>query len=776
MLTWKDPLEITVPAELQAAVGGHRLITQTLARRGILSAEAARAFIDPTRYTPAPAEDLPGLEIACQRIEAALARSERIWVWGDFDVDGQTSTSLLVQTLRMLGAAPNYHIPVRANESHGVNIPHLEHILEQGADLMLTCDTGITAHESLTYAQSRGLDVIVTDHHALGETLPPALACINPRLLPPHHPLGGLPGVGVAYKLAEALLRRAGRPQDAARLLDLAALGIVADVALQTGDTRYLLQRGLGVLRAAERPGIKAMLTLAEVNPANLTEEHIGFLLGPRMNALGRLDDANPAVELLTTSDPDRARALALQLEGLNARRQLLTAQVLQGALTQIERDPALLDSPVLILAHPEWPAGVVGIVASQLTERYNRPTLLISSPPNEAARGSARSVEGIDITAAIAANSALLLGFGGHPMAAGLALNPDSLPALRRGLARAVQQSLDASGGPQEACLQLDGFLPLGDLNLAMVADLERLAPFGAGNPSLTLAARGLTLLSSTPIGRQNEHLQMLVQDDSGADQKVLWWGGAGWPQPQGRFDLAYHLRASTYRGQREVQVEWVDFRPAPEDIIQVRSSQLDILDYRNLPQQRALLDALRAEGETTVWCEGPVQELLNGQDRTSLSPACTLAVWTTPPSRAVLQAALAQVRPQRVAIFAISPDANTPEEFLPRLAGLIKFALAHPNLSQPLSLARLAGLTAQRETTLRLGLDWLAANGQVQYSLKADVLTLSSGSGQPANHSTVLLNQIKDLLAETAAYRRYFSSADKTALGLDKISLPPV
>ena len=511
---------------------------------------------------------------------------------------------------------------MRARESHGVNIPNLARILDEGADLLITCDTGITAHEALAYAQERRLDVIVTDHHTLGETLPPALAVINPHLLPEGHPLGPLPGVGVAYKLAEALLIRAGRAGEAANLLDLAALGIVADVAQQTGDARYLLQRGLEVLRRAKRPGLQAIMELADVNPAWLSEEHIGFAIAPRLNALGRLDDANPAVELLTTTDAQRARILALNLENLNARRQLLTSQVLDSAVKQLERDPDLLDAPALVLAHPDWPAGVIGIAASALVERYNRPVILLASPAGQMARGSARSIEGVDITACIAAQRELLHSFGGHAMAAGLALDPANLPSFRRGLGRAVEAAVQASGGPRERELVIEGTLRLSELNLELVADFERLAPFGPGNPPLTFILRDLAVSTRAEIGRQREHLQVTVEDRAGNAQKVLWWGGASLPQPQAgaRFDLACTLRASNFRGQRELQVEWVDFRLIPEDVIELAASEVQVVDHRSDPHPRALLESLRSQEDLLIWAEGEAKGILAGQDRLEL------------------------------------------------------------------------------------------------------------------------------------------------------------
>ncbi len=279
---------------------------------------------------------------------------------------------------------------------------------------------------------------------------------------------------------------------EATRHLDLAALGLVADLARLTGDARYLVQLGLEALRNTQRLGLQIMMEMAELVPANLTEEHIGFVLGPRLNALGRLGDANPAVDLLTTSDAVRARVLATQLEGLNAQRQLLCSQVTRAAEAQLRANPALLAQPVLVLGHPAWPGGVVGIVASRLVERYRKPAILFSTPAGEPARGSARSVEGLNITAAIAAQKDLLLNFGGHPMAAGLSLEQEKLPEFTRRLAKTVAEMLGES--EKEPVLEIDGWLSLPEITLDLARELESLAPYGPGNEKLTLATRALT------------------------------------------------------------------------------------------------------------------------------------------------------------------------------------------------------------------------------------------------------------------------------------------
>ena len=317
----------------------HPLVARTLARRGMTTPESARAFLDPEAYTPSPAAALPGLVTAANRVERAIRSDEHICVWGDFDVDGQTSTTVLVQTLRELGEKISFHIPVREQESHGVNIPVLKEIIDHGAQLILTCDTGISAVEAAEYAQTRRVDMVITDHHDLPEIIPQAAAIVDPKLMIPDHPLATLSGVGVAYKLAEELIARfpsSGCSADS--LLDLVALGMVADVASLKRDARYLVQKGLAALQHTQRLGLQIMMEMAELDPTALSEEHIGFVLGPRLNALGRLGDANPSVELLTTNDSGRARVLTTQLENYNAQRQLLCNQVTQAAEAQIGR------------------------------------------------------------------------------------------------------------------------------------------------------------------------------------------------------------------------------------------------------------------------------------------------------------------------------------------------------------------------------------------------------------------------------------------------------
>jgi single-stranded-DNA-specific exonuclease len=765
MTRWLDPQTVQVPASF-STLDLHPLVAQTLIRRGILTPEAARAFLHPETLPPAP---FPGIENAVEIIQSAIQRNVRICVWGDFDVDGQTSTALLVQTLRALGADVMYYVPIRGKESHGVHVETLKPIIENGVKLIVTCDTGITAHEAIDYANSRGVDVIVTDHHELGETLPSAKAIVNPKILPEEHPLKNLAGVGVAYKLAEALIRNSDSRLAPDTLLDLVALGLIADVAVLQGETRSLAKKGIQKLRNTTRLGLKVLAELSGTNLETLTEETIGFSFAPRLNALGRLSDANPAVEFLLTDDPARARVLAAQIEGLNAQRRLLTSQINEAAEAQLRQNPALLTEPAIILSHSNWPGGVLGIVANRLVDRYHKPALLLTESEDGILRGSARSVEGLHITEAITTQKDLLLGFGGHPMAAGISMQKDFLPAFRKGLGKAIAQQLGAIASA-EPTLQIDAWLGLDEIHLELAEALESLAPFGAGNPELTLGTRGVTLKSATEIGKTREHLRLTVEDENGNTQNILWWGGAGEeaadsasPLRAGsKFDVAYTLRASSFRGQKQVALQFQELRVTEEKPLEVRATKIEILDWRS--------NVERFEGlKVLTLAEGKDKE--KGVNRSNLHRADEFAIYTTPPSPSDLRAVLEVVQPKRIYVFGVSPGIQTSsrnkltDEFLAQLAGMAKYLIN--NKGGKASIRELASATAQRERAIRIGLEWLAAGGHVTVTDGEDAVVLSAGNGETNQYlQKELYVAVKGILAETAAYREYFSRANLASI----------
>ncbi len=765
---WIDPEEVIVAENLKETVGGHPILAEILVRRGICDPDLARAFLDPEKYIPSPASELPGIHSAATRISQAIDRGETILIWGDFDVDGQTSTTLLVEALRELGARVKVHIPLRATEGHGIQVDVLKQILQETAEIkvLLTCDTGITATEAVDFANANGLDVVITDHHDLPAELPPAHAIVNPKLLTHEHPLATLPGVGVAYKLVELLLdsrtRAVGGDHSMEKYLDLVALGIVADVAEQRGDTRYLLQRGLKALRDTQRLGLQTLLELAQIIPGQLDEGHIGFGIGPRLNALGRLSDANPIVEFLTTKDPVRVRVLATQLEGLNERRKLLTEQITQAALAQLDQDHERLEQTALVLAHTGWHTGVIGIVASRLVERYGKPAILLSIGTDGIARGSARSIEGVHITEAIATQKELLIGFGGHPGAAGLSLFAENIPQFRRGLGRAVRTQLGDQ--PPEQALQIDAYLPLADISLDLVAEIGQLAPFGAGNPALTIVSQNLSLISHTPIGQRKEHLRLVVSDEIGNHQNVVWWNGTGFPLPEKDipFDLAYTIQASTFRGERQLQFQWVDFHSKAEDPQEneIEHPALEIVDLRGEANPLARLKSIQAEYEVQIWVEGEAKSKIGGRDRYELAPNMPLVVWTTPPGSRAWRIVLEQVEPNQIYLFAIDPGLDEAETFLGRLAGLVKYALRAKD--GRINLNKVAAATAQAIETVRMGLLWMEAKGYIQVIRREEIIYyLIEAAGTESPELAEITAELKTMLAETAAYRKYFKNA---------------
>ncbi|OQY85594.1 MAG: single-stranded-DNA-specific exonuclease RecJ [Anaerolineae bacterium UTCFX3] len=763
MTRWLDPPILDIPA---AFADLPPLLARTLVRRGLTDVSAARAFLHPEELPPTPYPNLErapdgssrgGIDAAVARVNLAARRGEIICVWGDFDVDGQTSTALLVQTLRALGAKVVYYIPIRGKESHGVHVESLKPIIDNGATLVVTCDTGVTAHSAIDYANSRGVDVVVTDHHDLGETLPNATAVVNPKMLPEDHPLANLAGVGVAYKLAEALLNAEGGRQNAdnTELLDLVALGLIADVALLKGETRSLAQRGIQKLRETKRLGLRVMADLAGASMDTLTEETIGFTFAPRLNALGRLGDANPAVELLLTSDPPRARVLAAQIEGLNAQRRMLTSQVYASAEAKLRAEPALLDGPVIVLSHPDWPGGVVGIVANKLAERYRKPAILLSESDDGILRGSARSVEGLHITEAIASQKEILLGFGGHPMAAGMSLEAPKLAEFRRGLGKAVEGQL-GSKVREEAELQIDAWVALDEVTLELADQLESLAPFGAGNPELTLATRGVVFKSATEIGKTKEHLRLNVEDENGTAQSLLWWGGAGeaLPEAGSKIDVAYSLRGSSFRGQRQANLQFQAFRVVEEAPVEIREQRAEVRDWR-----LQTLNIERLTPNVLVWAEG--EERSRGRSRFELHQADEFAIYTTPPSPAELRKALEVVNPKTVYVFAQSPAETKPEEFLSRLAGLCKYALKA--LEGKTKVQDLAGAMASRESAVQVGLEWLAAGGHLSVTVEEDDVALSNEKREKNPYlQAELFVALRGILNETSAYRKYFATVE--------------
>jgi len=756
-MKWIYPPPLTLPEDFQKMIGGHPLVAETIFKRGMRTPDQIKGFLDPDFYTPSSAFEFQDMQKAVDILGQAFTSGLPICVWGDFDVDGQTSTTLLVSALRQMKANVSFHIPVRAHESHGINLTVLKKLISAGVKLLLTCDTGIAAHEAIDYARTEGLKVIVTDHHKLPDQLPHADAIINPNFLSNDHPLAALPGVGVVYKFIEALNQVQGTNLGTDQYLDLVALGIVADVALLQGDNRYLLQKGLKLLQNSNRLGLLKLIKKAEVKQENIDEELIGFQIAPRLNAIGRLSDANPIVELLLTSDEGRAEVIATQIEGLNQRRKLLTRQVLGAALRQLENDPEIRRSPIIILHHPQWPAGIIGLVASRLVERYNKPVILLTGE-DDSVHGSARSIEGLDITDIIASQSALLSNYGGHAMAAGLSLPIENLPAFRRAAGHAVAKQLQQT--KQEPSLEISANLDLSDVSLPFIEDIKRLAPFGPGNPPLNFLVANLVIESDRKVGRNQEHRQVLVTNEQGIEQKVIWWNAGDEPLPTGKFDLVYRLSTNDYHGQRQVSLIWIDSHALKA--VEVKQPAIKIIDHRRDSQPEQVLKTILNDTlHTLIWAENQPPRNQPYCARTKLSGADVLIIWNIPPAQKVLSNIIKTVRPKEIHFFARPSDAATLQEFLKTLAGLVKFAVNQR--AGKINLSQLASATVQTPDIVRLGLRWLQEKGLYSFTtLSGEDIQAQNGSRSNPGLIKQINARLQELWSEHKAYQHYYQTCD--------------
>ncbi len=508
MAILERPPWVVAPADagaeaLARELGVPVLVAHALRRRGIASAQDAREFLSPSLDRLADPLTVPGMAHAADRLAAALASGERVAIHGDYDVDGISAAAILVRTLRGLGADPLWYVPHRIRDGYGLGMPAVEALAAQGARVLVAADCGITAYDAVARAATLGLDVVIVDHHTPGPERPAGVV-VAPEGAGGLHPAPC--AAGLAYLLAWALRRRAAGQGAPETLAALAALGTIADVVPLLGDNRRLAACGLGQLRTAPIAGIRALIDIAGIT-GPLEAWHIGWQLGPRLNAPGRLGDPTPALRLLLTDDPGEARRLAEALDEANRERQAILEQVLGEAITQVGLEP---DAPALVVAGEGWHPGVVGLVAGRLVEQFNRPAIAVALADG-VGRGSARSIDGFHLVQALDACRVHLRGFGGHAMAAGLSIDAGSLEAFRRAFLDVAAAHAPAA----PVALDVDADVSLADVTVPLVTALDELGPFGPGNPQPVWAVRSVHAVTRRVVG-DGTHLRMGVTDGS--------------------------------------------------------------------------------------------------------------------------------------------------------------------------------------------------------------------------------------------------------------------
>ncbi|MEA2364119.1 MAG: single-stranded-DNA-specific exonuclease [Thermoleophilaceae bacterium] len=545
-----EPYDVAVAERLAAGLGVSRPVGAILARRGFATVDDARRFLDAEeRHDPLT---LPGVTAACELIVAHLRRGSRIAVFGDYDVDGVCSTTILVRTLRALGADPVWELPSRFDEGYGLSTAAVERLAGRGVGLLVTVDCGITAVEQVAAARAAGLDVVVSDHHRPGERLPDCVV-VHPALpVEPGGPAYACPelcAAGVVLKLCEALHGAAGGdPHAVEEHLDLAALATVCDLVPLRGENRRIVREGLAAIARTRKPGLRALMSVAAVEPAELTEHSLGFRLGPRINAAGRMRRADAALELLLTEDAARAAEVARELDLLNGDRRQAETRILFAAEAACAPQAS---QAAIVVAGEDWHPGVVGIVASRLVERWRRPCVVIALDEDGSGRGSGRSISPYDLHDGLAACAGHLTRFGGHRMAAGVELAADEVEPFRRALAAHAGAAL----APEDLIPveRVDAIVPGGLLGLELAEELESLRPFGMGNPQPTLLVPAARFQNVTGMGEDKEHARFTLVTAGGARSRGVAFGSppkALAPAADENHDIALRLERNRWKG----------------------------------------------------------------------------------------------------------------------------------------------------------------------------------------------------------------------------------
>jgi len=543
------------------------LVVQLLYNRGITAPRDVRDFLAGARSEEDNPFKLKGMNQAVTRLRQAIRGGELVAIYGDFDADGVTATALLVDALSALGARVKPYIPHRVDEGYGLNTDALRQLASEGVKVIVTVDCGIRSIKEVNYGRKLGLDFIVTDHHSVGEEVPPALAVVNPKQPDCPYPFKDLAGVGVAFKLAQALLRANRRVPvakgevslDEEDLLDLTALGTVADLAPLLGENRSLVRRGLERLNDPQRLGLRAMVAQVGLKPGQIDAAAIGFVLGPRLNAAGRMDDAATSYDLLTCRSPDEAANLAQELEELNRRRQRLTAETLERAKDQVLA--AGEDEKLLFAAGADFLSGIVGLVAGRLTEEFYRPTLVVELGP-ERSRGSARSIPEFNITAALDQCRDLLVRYGGHAAAAGFTVANDNLKALQGRLRELAAEQLE--GVELIPTLLIDAEVELSEMDWATQALLTQLEPCGYANPAPLLLSRRAIVRNARAVGTDGSHLKLALSDGRGAWDAIAFRQGQWAGKLSGYIDVVYSLEINEWNDRKRLQLNVKDLRPS--------------------------------------------------------------------------------------------------------------------------------------------------------------------------------------------------------------------
>jgi single-stranded-DNA-specific exonuclease len=550
---WKILSEIEKPFSIE---GVHSLVVRLISNRGISTASDADSFLKADQRLCVDPFLLPDMHMAVNRVYQALLSGEKIAVYGDFDADGITATALLVQGLKELGGDVIPYIPHRFYEGYGLKIAALEKLRKQGVTLVITVDTGITAFSEIEKAHKMGMDILVTDHHVPLIELPPARIIVDPKRIDSKCPFVDFAGVGVAFKLLQAVLTGSNKDEVIKNSLELVTLGTITDMSPLLSENRYWVKTGLRLLNNTNRVGLIELMNCANIDRRRLSAETISYQIGPRLNSAGRLDDAETSYRLLTTCDRVEASMLAMELEEKNKERQKIVADTYEKAHRQILEDGT--DRAILMAADSDYPAGVMGLVAGRLAEEFYRPVILFKIGP-EMCRGSARSIQELDLMEALKSCDHLLSRYGGHAMAAGFNVYTRDLQQFQKEMREYAEKKL--TGIDLRPHIGIDAEVPLSIFSGGLFEEIRQMEPHGVGNPCPVFLSRNVEVVEQRQMGIQNDHIRLKLKQDGVIWDAVGFRLGTYIGELSNHIDIVYSIQEDNFNGQSQLRLNLLDF-----------------------------------------------------------------------------------------------------------------------------------------------------------------------------------------------------------------------
>lgn len=752
----KKPQEVEVSRELVEYIGSEKLAALAV-KRGLDTKAKLKEFIEIKNYSPTDVEEFPKIDQIVDYILDFIKAGKKILIYGDYDVDGITSTSILVDGLKRLSSNVKYHIPDRFKEGYGLNKDVIQSYAED-IDLIITCDCGISNHDEVKYAKELGMNIIVTDHHDLPPELPKADFVISPRMLPEDHNAYWLPGAGMAYFLVKAIykkLKREGQEED---FLDLLLLAIIADVVPLVGENRYLYKSALKKLKNTERIGLRALYNELDINPSEINEKVLGFQIGPVLNSAGRIDNAEKGLELLTAEDFYKAAGTAAELKDINNRRKELSQKIYLQAEEAVDKN----NKRGLVIFNSEWHQGVIGIAAGRIVENYQIPAVLMTSNnENNLITGSARSIDGININELISQCSELLEKHGGHAAAAGFSLKKEQLEKFKLRLQRLINDELNNQDLTR--VIEPELRIQLNEIEADFYKKLRFFAPFGESNPEPIFYTEA-EVLNARRIS-QGKHKRLVLSDGEKRFTALWWW--AGELQLGRKQRTAFKINENIYRGSRSLQLEIKAIEPLEkEDIssseLSDRKKILEVIDRRDIT-----LDQLEIGKENTVY-------FLEGRTNISVYPVINrdyqrkaemLVLISYPPSPDILREMIVLTDAEKIVLTDIIDNTLGFKEFIRSLMGIVKYIINQKN--GVLNITDTSVFLSEEEITIKRALDYLSAKGLLNYEYisYAEVLIFKGGK---ADKGLINLRgkQLNQLLKESAAFRRYLKTGSMESI----------